>query len=268
MASNQERRRAAKRKLERQLERRAARTRRRRTITIGSTVGVVVVVVGIVFYLTGGGGQPTAAPASPAASPAAAPPNTTSGPCRYASTPDQPAARPVSLPPDPSPTPAQGTVQVTLKTNQGDIPLTLNRAEAPCTVQSFLHLTQAKYFDNTNCHRLVTSGGLQVLQCGDPTGTGMGGPGYQFKDEVKPNATYSRGTLAMANSGPNTNGSQFFMVFGDSQLPPNYTVFGTIGQPGLTVLDKVAKGGSDNSSSAGDGKPNTPVNISQAVTAS
>jgi peptidyl-prolyl cis-trans isomerase B (cyclophilin B) len=262
VASNEQRRRAAKRKLERQLERRAARTRRRRTITIGSTVGLVVVVVVGVFYLTHSGGQPSAAPAAPAA----APPKTTTGPCQYTATPDQPAARPVSLPQDPNPTPAQGTVQVTLKTSQGDIPLTLNRAEAPCTVQSFLHLAQAKFFDNTDCPRISTQG-LLMLQCGDPSGTTSGGPGYQFKDEIKPNQAYPRGTLAMANSGPNTNGSQFFMVFGDSQLPPQYTVFGTIEQPGLAVLDKVAKGGSDNSSPAGGGKPNTPVHIDQAAVA-
>lgn len=260
MASNEQRRRAAKRKLERQLQRRAARARRNRTIAIGATVGLVVIVVVGGFYLTRGG-QPAAAPANPAA------PNATGGPCKYTETPDQPAARPVAMPQDPNPTPAQGTVQVTLKTNQGDIPLTLDRAAAPCTVQSFLHLAQAKFYDNTDCPRISTEG-LLILQCGDPSGTTSGGPGYQFKDEIKPTQTYPRGTLAMANSGPNTNGSQFFMVFGDSQLPPQYTVFGSIGQPGLDVLDKVAKGGSDNSSPAGGGKPNTPVHIDQAMTAS
>jgi peptidyl-prolyl cis-trans isomerase B (cyclophilin B) len=258
--SNEQRRKAAKRKLERRLQQREARAKRRRTITIVSTLVVVVAVVVGVFYLTHTG-QPSAAPA--ASQPAAV--KTTQGPCQYTTTPEQPASRPVGLPPDPNPTPNQGTEQVTLKTNRGDIPVTLNRAEAPCTVQSFLHLVQSKFYDNTPCPRISTGQGLLMLQCGDPTGTGTGGPGYKFKDETKPNLTYPAGTLAMANSGPNTNGSQFFMVFGNSQLPPNYTVFGTISPAGLNVLNTVAKAGSDNSSPAGGGKPNLSVQIEQAT---
>jgi peptidyl-prolyl cis-trans isomerase B (cyclophilin B) len=190
-----------------------------------------------------------------APAPAADPPTATTGPCQYTPTPDAPAVRPVGLPPDPTPTPAQGKVVVTLVTNLGLIPLTLDRAQAPCTVQSFLHLTRNLFFNFTICHRLTAYPTLKVLQCGDPSGTGEGGPGYQFKDELPTNLPpapsdptgvrkiYARGTLAMANAGPNTNGSQFFIVYGDSVLRPNYTIFGRVGSLGMATVDRVAAGG-------------------------
>ena len=116
----------------------------------------------------------------------------------------------------------------------------LDNGKAPCTVNSFASLAQQGYFDNTPCHRLTTAPELGVLQCGDPSGTGTGGPGYRFPNEYPTNqyrltdpalqvpVLYPRGTLAMANAGPGTNGSQFFLVYRDSMLPPTYTVFGTI----------------------------------------
>jgi len=121
-------------------------------------------------------------------------------------------------------------VPVTLATSAGQIDLTLDRDLAPCTVNSFAGLARQGYFDNTPCHRLTTSPGLQVLQCGDPTGTGSGGPGYKFNDETYPTLTYGRGYLAMANAGPNTNGSQFFIVTGDQgvALQPSYSLFGKV----------------------------------------
>ena len=103
-----------------------------------------------------------------------------------------------------------------------------------------------------------------MLQCGDPSGTGSGGPGYTFKDENLEGATYPKGTVAMANSGPNTNGSQFFLVFTDTQLPPSYTPFGRI-TSGLDVLDKVAKGGVDGT--GGDGAPKIPVQLQKVTVA-
>ncbi|TJZ78227.1 peptidylprolyl isomerase [Rhodococcus oryzae] len=167
-----------------------------------------------------------------------------------------------------------GTVGVAMATTQGPIGLTLDRAEAPCTVNSFVSLTEQGYFDDTPCHRLVTSPGLQVLQCGDPSGAGNGGPGYRFANEYPTTAfaegdpaaqegmLYPRGTIAMANSGPGgTNGSQFFLVYEDSVLPPQYTVFGTITDEGLATIEKIAADGDDGSMSAGGGKPNTPVQI-------
>jgi len=99
-----------------------------------------------------------------------------------------------------------------------------------------------------------------VLQCGDPTGTGTGGPGYAFDDEALEGASYPRGTVAMANSGPGTNGSQFFLVYADTALPPDYTPLGTI-TSGLEVLERVAAAGSDDSNGPGDGRPRTPVQI-------
>lgn len=164
-------------------------------------------------------------------------------------------------PPAAGPTPAAGTMAVTVKTTAGDIGLTLDRGLAPCTVASFLSLAQQGYYDGTSCHRLGTSG-LQMLQCGDPEGSGMGGPGYTIPDEVFPQIKYGRGILAMAKrQAPNSGGSQFFMVFGDAELPPEYTVFGSISDAGLQTLDKVARGGVDDSKGPGDGTgpPRIPV---------
>jgi peptidyl-prolyl cis-trans isomerase B (cyclophilin B) len=190
-----------------------------------------------------------------AAADPAAPPKTTHGACRYTETPDEPAARPVPLPRDPRHTPDRGKVEVVLRTNLGLLPVTLDRAKAPCTVQSFLHLVRHRFYDATVCHRLTAYPTLKVLQCGDPTGTGEGGPGYRYKDELPtdlqpaPNdptglrRIYPRATLAMANAGPDTNGSQFFLVYADSVLRPNYTIFGRVDRPGLRTLDRIAAGG-------------------------
>jgi peptidyl-prolyl cis-trans isomerase B (cyclophilin B) len=195
--------------------------------------------------------------------------------CRYSPTPDSPAAKNVGTPGNDR-APASGTVRVTLKTDQGDIPITLDRAKAPCAVQSFLFLTTKKYFDGTICHRLTAAAGLKVLQCGDPTGTGRGGPGYQFDDELPRGlksagadaVVYPAGTVAMANAGPDTNGSQFFLVYSDSTIPPNYPVIGAYTGSAQTTLDKIAAAGLNpaaNSPSPDDGTPKVPVNIQQAA---
>jgi peptidyl-prolyl cis-trans isomerase B (cyclophilin B) len=205
----------------------------------------------LVIVLTAGLGLTTAA--APAA--AAAPTEPTAGPCAYTPTPDEPPARPVRLPRDPQPTPARGEVRVVLRTNVGRIPVILDRAQAPCTVQSFLHLVRQEFYDRTICHRLTAYPTLSVLQCGDPSGTGEGGPGYRYRDELPtglpPAPTdptgvrrvYARGVLAMANAGPDTNGSQFFLVYADSALRPNYTIFGRIAPGGLRTLDTIAAAG-------------------------
>lgn len=149
---------------------------------------------------------------------------------------------------------------VTLTTSQGPITFEAPSAKAPCTVNSFRSLAESGYFNDTPCHRLTTAG-ISVLQCGDPTGTGKGDPGYKFPDENLEGATYPRGTVAMANSGADTNGSQFFLVYADSSLPPSYTPFGTI-TAGLDVLDKVAAAGVEAGARPSDGKPTLPVQIS------
>jgi len=155
-------------------------------------------------------------------------------------------------------------VQATIQTSAGPIGLTLDRALAPCTVNSFVSLARQGFYSNSQCHRLVTNPGLHVLQCGDPTGSGTGGPGYTIPDEVFPELTYGRGYVAMANTGqPDSGGSQFFLIYGQTQLPPQYTVFATISPAGLTVLDQIAKAGDDGSlePSPGGGKPKQPVTI-------
>lgn len=151
----------------------------------------------------------------------------------------------------------------TLDTNCGAITVALEAARAPRTVNSFAFLAGEQYFDHTRCHRLTTDG-IYVLQCGDPTASGTGGPGYRFPDENLAGATYPAGTLAMANSGPGTNGSQFFLVYKDSQLPPNYTPFGRV-VGGLDVLTRIANAGVRDGS--GDGAPLDDVVLNAVTTA-
>jgi peptidyl-prolyl cis-trans isomerase B (cyclophilin B) len=145
-------------------------------------------------------------------------------------------------------------------TNCGTIVVSLDGRHAPETVNSFAFLAAKGYFTNTPCHRLTTSG-IFVLQCGDPTGTGTGGPGYTLPDENLTGATYPAGTLAMANTGvPHTGGSQFFFVYANTALPPQYTPFGHV-TAGLDVLRRIAKAGTDNANGQGDGHPKQPVVI-------
>jgi peptidyl-prolyl cis-trans isomerase B (cyclophilin B) len=162
-------------------------------------------------------------------------------------------------------------VSASMTTDQGTIGLKLDNAKAPCTVNSFVSLSTKRYYDGTQCHRLTTATTLSVLQCGDPAGNGTGGPGYEFADEYPVNqyqpgdpaldqaVIYPRGTLAMANAGPNTNGSQFFIVYKDSKLPPSYTVFGTVDESGLAVVDKIVADGTTDGSE--DGEPKSDVVI-------
>lgn len=285
MPTNKERRETAKRKLEEQLERRAAQERKRRIVTIVGSVAAAIVVIGAVVatfvFTSKDSGSTTAsadtttatsgAPAQPAANgqlPAFVAAADLGANCQYpaagaASKPTTPP-RTGKVPTDPA------TVSVSMVTTQGNIGLQLDNAKAPCTVNSFASLAGQNYFNDTPCHRL-TSGGLSVLQCGDPTGQGTGGPGYQFANEYPTNqyqpdnpalqqpVLYPRGTVAMANAGPNTNGSQFFLVYQDSQLPPGYTVFGKIDDTGLATLDKIAAAGV--AGGGPDGKPALDVEL-------
>jgi peptidyl-prolyl cis-trans isomerase B (cyclophilin B) len=183
--------------------------------------------------------------------------------CRYLTTSERAAGQPAVTTPNPRPRLAAHS-HVVLTTNYGVIQADLSAGAAPCTVNSFLTLARSGYFAGTQCHRLTTDA-LYVLQCGDPSATGQGGPGYQFDDENLPTASkpaYPRGTLAMANAGPGTNGSQFFLLYKDSAIDPNYSVFGKI-TAGLDVLDRIAAAGSDNSNGPGDGHPKLEVTISR-----
>ena len=258
MPTEKQRRQAAQRHLQKQLERRAEATRRRRrTLAIVATIMCALLVAGSVLLLTGVfRSDDSAADVTPAAD---------SVSCTYA--PDDsgnPNLTEVGTPPDPESTPAKGTSTLLMSTGQGDLTLTLDRAKAPCAAASFTYLAEQKFFDGSPCHRLVNGESFGVLQCGDPSGTGQGGPTYKFAEEVTPDTTYPRGTIAMANSGqPGSTGSQFFLCFTDSQLPPNYTAVGTVDEAGLAVLDQIAAGGNDGSMepSPGGGAPNTPVTI-------
>ncbi|MEU5808377.1 peptidylprolyl isomerase [Streptomyces sp. NPDC047718] len=255
VTSDQRRRQLAREKFERQQQRRAEARRkgRQRAMVIGAAVAVVI--AALVGLIAGGvfdSGKKDEA-ADPSASPSAAP------------TPKQ------------SPAPAMAIDQkakytFALKTSAGDVKVEMDAAKTPETVNSFKALADKGFFDNTKCHRLTTSG-IYVLQCGDPEGTGMGGPGYTIADENldalgKPNeqgqVIYPAGTVAMANTGrPHTGGSQFFLVYKDSPLAPSYTPFGKIDAAGLKALEDVAKAGT--AEGGQDGAPKTPVVIQKGT---
>ncbi|HET9649429.1 MAG TPA: peptidylprolyl isomerase [Microlunatus sp.] len=177
--------------------------------------------------------------------------------CEYVATGD--AARPVK-PPTETGVPRSGTTRYVMTTNEGPVTLTLHPSKAPCAVHSFTSLADQGFFDQTRCPRLANKG-LFILQCGDPTGTTDGGPGYTFADETTGNEQYKAGVVAMANSGPNTNGSQFFIVFADSELQPDYTIFATIDATSLKVVKRIVADGDDGSNPYGGGKPKNPAEI-------
>jgi len=141
-----------------------------------------------------------------------------------------------------------------IETNQGTLHITLRADLAPMTVNSFVNLARYHYFDGTTCHRAIQN---FVVQCGDPTATGTGGPGYEFQDEL-PTQAYQIGSIAMANAGPNTNGSQFFIVSGaeGAALRPNYSLFGQVDDADLPLVADLDKLGNPS-----DGPPLTPIDI-------
>jgi peptidyl-prolyl cis-trans isomerase B (cyclophilin B) len=232
-----------------------------------------------VVLLAGCGGQSSSTTEAKDASTSASPTTAGAPHCSYPSDPAGSAGKKVTAPPA---TPSvSGTVTATVATSIGAIGLSLDASQAPCTVNSFVSLARQGYFDKTSCHRLTTAG-IKVLQCGDPSGTGSGGPGYSFDDELsgaealttdatltqqagQTIKTYPAGTIAMANAGPNTNGSQFFLVYAASPLPPAYTVFGSIDQAGVAAIAKAAQAGTDDSFGQGDGHPKTPVEITSVT---
>ncbi|UGQ10665.1 peptidylprolyl isomerase [Yinghuangia sp. ASG 101] len=257
VSKEQRQRHLARAKHERQQRRRAeARTRaKQRNSLIAAVLAVVVVAGGGVWIASAvsgdddKGGQDPTVNAADTAPPVNNAPKTCAAP-----EPGEPAAQ--SYPAEPAMAiDTNAAYEMVLRTTCGDITIALEAAKAPRTVNSFNFLAEQKYFDHTQCHRLTTEG-IFVLQCGDPTATGNGGPGYQLPDENLGGASYPAGTVAMANSGPNTGGSQFFLVEKDSPLPSDYTPFGRI-TGGMDVLQKIAAAGTADMSS--DGAPHENV---------
>ena len=278
MAGNRERqRKRARERYERQQEQRLQRRRKiRQRFGIGAAAVLIVgLAVGLTLAFAGGpASKPTAkasATASPSASSSAAAVAEPAHHCTY--TVSDKSSKP-SLPPA---TPDYNAAyKATINTNLGKIQISLLNSKATCAVNSFAHLAAVNFWNTTQCHRLSTDGGLYILQCGDPTASGKkplscstptlgsGGPGYVFADENLKGATYNTGTVAMANSGPNTNGSQFFLVYKNTSLPPNYTPFGNI-TSGLDILQNVAKAGTTCTYQAGGGVPKEKIIINSVT---
>ncbi|MCX4413522.1 peptidylprolyl isomerase [[Kitasatospora] papulosa] len=257
VSSDQRRRQLAREKFERQQQRReeARRRTRRLTVIIASSVAVVAV-IGVGAYLARGGDDTkNSADAAASASPSASPSESESSAPEPAMKIDKKAEYTMSL-----------------KTSQGDIGIAMDASKTPHTTNSFKALADKGYFDDTKCHRLTTEG-IFVLQCGDPKGDGTGGPGYTIPDENLTalgkasddgSVTYPAGTVAMANTGqPGTGGSQFFLVYKDTKLPPSYTPFGTMDDAGLKAVEKVAKAGV--AEGAGDGAPKKAVTVEKVT---
>lgn len=167
------------------------------------------------------------------------------------------AARPVP-PPDARPA-LPASLPVTLRTNLGEITMLLSARDAPCAVNAVLTLARAGFYTGTGCHQL-TSDARWLLRCGDPTGTGAGGPGYRYADEHLPTGhpTYPRGTVAMVNAAPDTNGSQFLIAYRDTDTEPYYPVIGRV-TAGMEIVDAVAASGTD--TGALDGRPARELRI-------
>ncbi len=276
---------AARARLEREMAERAAQAqqRRKQTTKIAAIAGGVVVVliaIWIIVAVAGGGDKKKSTTASPSASAVAG-----AATCQWLPNPDPSASPAPSANPDlknvgtpPTTVPGTGTSTMTINTNQGTITASLDLAHAPCAAASLAYLAGKGFYNNTSCHRLVNTG-FYVLQCGDPSGTGQGGPTYSYATENLPTGkrpTYVVGDIAIANTGAdNSNGSQFFIVYRDtpdgqddgsgqvsSALAANYTLVGHV-TAGIEAVQKVGAGGVQGDS--GDGKPKIPVDIS-AVT--
>ncbi len=155
---------------------------------------------------------------------------------------------------------ATKTYSVQLKTDKGDIVIALSKGATPNTVKNFVTLAQKGFYNGTVFHRAIKG---FMIQGGDPKGDGTGGPGYRFDDEPF-QGEYTRGVVAMANAGPNTNGSQFFIMHQDYPLPKNYVIFGRVAS-GLDVVDAIATAPVEMSSSGEQSKPVTPVKILSVV---
>ncbi|MFJ6073196.1 peptidylprolyl isomerase [Streptomyces sp. NPDC093065] len=273
VTQEQRRRQLAREKFLRQQQRRtsARRKARMRNAAIASVLGVILI-GSVALYTTGvvlGDDDDSKTNAGAEVTPSASAPSKAPDPC------DKPAEGKVKTQTwkkEPAMT-VDESAKYTMKlaTTCGDIDIALKAKAAPHTVNSFDFLAGKGYFDHTKCHRLTTEG-IYVLQCGDPTAQGNGGPGYNIPDEnlkdksLKDNV-YPAGTVAMANTGqPDSGGSQFFLVYQDSQLPPSYTPFGTVSKEGMTVLKKIASAGAQPADpTTGNTAPNATIVIDKAT---
>lgn len=263
MTSNKRQRELARAKYDRQQQRRASEASRRRTRQRILAIGTVaVIVIGVLVWAGLSRGSDDTGTVAADATPSAQPTPAATGTSLVCAPPGTPREDNLSWAEAPATDPSPGTI--TLATNCGDIVIDVAADAAPRTVASAEFLVGEGFYDATSCHRLTTAG-IFVLQCGDPAGNGTGGPGYALPDENLPTAdgvNYPAGTVAMANAGPGTAGSQFFLVYEDTTLPPGYTVWGTVTQ-GLDVLTAVAEAGVADGSS--DGPPAQPVFIEKAT---
>jgi peptidyl-prolyl cis-trans isomerase B (cyclophilin B) len=260
VTKEQERARARRRqqKLDAREAQRAKEAARNRQVAV-VVVAVLVVVALFVFLASKVGGNPAASPAASSAPTTAATAAKTVPGCSPA--PAAPKSVTSMKLPDKATT-AGKTFEAVITTNCGDITLDLDGAKAPQTVASFVALAKGGYWADSPCHRLTTSG-IYVLQCGDPLGGTGPGPGYTFGIENAPaDGAYPKGTIAMARtSDPNSNGSQFFLVYKDTALPTEgggYSIFGTV-TAGMDIVEKIAAAGV--SGGAGDGAPAAPISI-------
>jgi peptidyl-prolyl cis-trans isomerase B (cyclophilin B) len=258
---------AARARLEKEMAERAAtaKKRRQRQTIIGSALAVVVI-AGAAVWIVAALNKDDDGKKSSAAAP---PPGTVA--CQWIPEDGSTGAKVTDVGTPPANVPNTGKDTLTMDTNLGAITATVDLAKAPCTGAAFNFLSSKKFWDGTKCHRLTTAN-IKVLQCGDPTAKGKGyretdgtgGPSFRYAEENLPtNASpaYPKGTIAMAKtSSPSSTGSQFFIVYADTDLPAEYTVLGTITK-GLDIVDGVAKAGTDNANGQGDGHPKKEVDI-------
>jgi peptidyl-prolyl cis-trans isomerase B (cyclophilin B) len=238
----------------------AQAARRRRIRALAGAGVVLVLLIGLAVWLTRPSGQPHAA----------APPRTTVS-CAWSTLPVEARSkemRDVGTPP--ATAPRTGTAIMTITTNLGVITVSIDRSAVPCAAANFAYLGSKHFYDNVACHRIVDTG-LSAIQCGDPAGDGFGGPPYRYADENLPTnkrPTYAKGVVAVVNSGPNTNQSQFYLVYADSDPEPGLPVLGRV-TGGLDIVEQVAAAGHDNAfatnpdgtAGPGGGHPKKPLTV-------
>jgi peptidyl-prolyl cis-trans isomerase B (cyclophilin B) len=267
VTSTRERQRAAARaRLEREMAERAAAAKKRRQwqLSLGAGVAVLVIAVGVVLLVNVTGDDDTTTPAA----------DGSGGPvsCVWNEVPKAertPTTKDVGVPPTTTP-PNTGNKTMTVDTNFGKVNVNLDLAKSPCASESFSFLASKKFFDGTKCHRMFPG----MLQCGDPSAKGKGyresdgtgGPSYRYANEYLPaneRPAYPAGVVALANSGPDSNGSQFFFIYQDVELQPDYTIIGKVDQAGLEVIKKATEKGHDGAfdPQPGGGHPKNDVNI-------